>query len=102
MSSFETIDKARQLLQLPLHVRIEEIRQAYLKLSQKYHPDHCAGEECAEMFRQIHEAYETLMEYAHQREISFSKEEVEKTSPDEMERAMKRRFYDGWLGKADI
>ncbi|MGM0517220.1 MAG: DnaJ domain-containing protein, partial [Pseudomonadota bacterium] len=38
----------------------DEIKRAYRKLAQKYHPDRNKGEEAEEKFKEINEAYEVL------------------------------------------
>jgi len=47
----------------------EEVKRAYLKLARKYHPDINPGDRAAaEYFRQITEAYETLVDPARRRD----------------------------------
>jgi molecular chaperone DnaJ len=40
----------------------EEIKRAYRKLARKYHPDVCKEPECEEKFKEINEAYQTLID----------------------------------------
>lgn len=50
-----------QLLQVPSNASIEEIKRAYRKLAQQYHPDKSGEDKLATAyFRQIKEAYEIL------------------------------------------
>lgn len=52
-----------ELLQLPPHVGLSDIKDAYRQLVRKYHPDVCPpdqSEESTRRFIEIQEAYETL------------------------------------------
>ena len=55
--------QALRVLQLREGASVGEIKQAYFKLSQTYHPDHNQDgntDMCAEMQKQINAAYERL------------------------------------------
>jgi len=49
-----------QTLGVSRDAKPEEIRRAYRKLAQKYHPDRNKAEDAAEKFSQVNEAYEVL------------------------------------------
>ena len=52
-----------EILGLPESASREDVKKAYRKLALKYHPDQNSGHpKSAEIFRQITEAYETLMD----------------------------------------
>lgn len=42
----------------------QEIKKAYRRLALQYHPDVCKGELCERNFKQISDAYQTLMSEA--------------------------------------
>lgn len=51
-----------QILGLPQHASIEEVKSAYRKLVKRYHPDYNPGDRRAsEQFIRVRRAYETLM-----------------------------------------
>lgn len=51
-----------QILGLPRHASIEEVKSAYRKLVKRYHPDYNPGDRRAsEQFIRVRRAYETLM-----------------------------------------
>lgn len=59
------IEKARDVLGIGQQAKQSEIKQAYRKLIQKYHPDsHGGGFEAEDRFRQINEAYVLLAEHS--------------------------------------
>lgn len=76
---YETFLKALDTLGLIRGMGKKEIRECYLALSKKHHPD-AQGEE-NEKFQEIHEAYKLLMDYAEHFRFRFSKEEFEEQFP---------------------
>lgn len=61
----------RRIVSVPLHLTppLLQVKDAYYKLSKKYHPDHYRGDEDpAKKFREIKEAYEVLGNF-HQRKM---------------------------------
>jgi len=59
--SFEDIERARIVLGLGERATLREIKEAYRKMSKKYHPDKGEGNE--ERMKEINEAYEILTEF---------------------------------------
>jgi molecular chaperone DnaJ len=51
-----------QILGVERNATKEEIKRAYRKLARKYHPDICKEPECEEKFKEINEAYQTLID----------------------------------------
>jgi len=70
---FGLIDRARKKLSLGERVTKIEIRDAYRQLVQKYHPDKSLGDE---QFKEITQAYKTLVEYCQGIMCSFKEAEV--------------------------
>ena len=73
------IDKARRLLGLEDIVTFKEIKDAYRKLSLRYHPDRCKDEkkkECEEMFKKITHANDILMAYCAGYKYSFKEKDT--------------------------
>ena len=90
LGNFELIDDARRKLSLSEHVRFDEIKSSYRRLSLKYHPDKNPDERgTSERFKQIGEAYKTLEMYCssceavlssrEDAEYSFVRDDVEST-----------------------
>jgi len=99
MADFAEINKSRKILGLGDTATLKEIKEAYQKLSLKYHPDRCEDKkrkECEEIFKKINHANEILMAYCAGYRYSFEKEDVKRVSPDEEFREHLKRFYDGW------
>ncbi len=105
MSDFKQVDGARRILGLGEDASMEEIKEAYRKLSLKYHPDRCVGKEkrhCEEMMRKINHAKDTVMAYCAGYRFSFKEKDVKKNSMDRETYEHLKRFYDGWLGDLDL
>lgn len=51
---------AFEILGLQSNAHPTEIKEAYLKLSKKYHPDVCVEKDSEELFKKINEAYSSL------------------------------------------
>jgi len=81
MDTYEKIKKARSILNIEEQASISEIRESYLTLLKKWHPDPASSrdqKECEERTREIIWAYKVLMEYCNIYKISFSSKEIEK------------------------
>ena len=78
MNTYQEINKARNLLELPQQATLKEIKSNYKSLLYKWHPDKCneKKEKCHEMTKKIIAAYKTIMNYCNQYKYSFSKEEI--------------------------
>lgn len=105
MADNHKIEKARKVLELGESASIPEIKEAYRKLSLKYHPDKCKEEDktrCEKKFKKINSANEALIEYCLNYKFSFKEiEEAESRENKEMKDHMKR-FYDGWWGEFNL
>ena len=105
MIDLNKIDKARKILALGEAATIPEIKEAFRKLSLKYHPDKCEEKnkkKCEEKFKEINNANEVLVEYCLNYKFSFKEaadtgSEAEKKMRDHM-----KRFYDGWWGDLNL
>ena len=99
MANFEQIDEARKLLGLGEAATLKQIKQAYKKSANRYHPDRCKDGDkakCEEMMKKINEAYELIMGYCDQYSYSFSEEDVRRTYPrDEYLRKYQHGWFDG-------
>ena len=97
MTSFEEIDEPRRLLGLGETATIKEIKQAYRRMVQGYHPDIAEqSAEAEEMTKALNRAYKLLTEYCACYKYSFKEEDVDRAYPEE--RLMKRcgrGWFDG-------
>ena len=105
MAGYEDINEARLILGLSEEASLKEIRDAFTELSVKYHPDKCSEtdkEQCAEMFKKISHAKDTLKDYCANYRLSFREKDVRRNlmSKEEYEHLM--RFYDGWWADLDL
>ena len=101
MEKHSKIDEARKILELNERATIPEIKEAYRKLSLRYHPDKCKDNdkaECEEKFKQINNANEVLIEYCLNYKFPFKQAEEEITRKDKGINEHMQRFYDGWWG----
>ena len=101
MADYEQIDKARKGLKLGESATIPEIKEAYRKLSKKYHPDKCKEKDktkCAEKFKQVNNANEVLIEYCLNYKFPFKAAEGVEASEEKQMKDHMKRFYDGWWG----
>ena len=105
MAGFKEISEARKILGLGETATLGEIREAYKKLTLRYHPDRCKDDkkkECEEMFKKITHANDILMAYCVGYRYSFKKKDAKKNTMDKETYEHLRRFYDGWLGDLDL
>ena len=58
MKNYEEYEKALESLGIVSRFTLGDLKNNYLKLSKKYHPDMQQGD--AEKFKEINEAYQTL------------------------------------------
>lgn len=97
MDKFEIIDKARKILGLPEETGREEIKNRYMELIKKYHPDkNSSDNQCLEKTKNINWAYKVINSYCNDYKISFSREDVERINPD---LKLNKQFGDDWLIK---
>ncbi|MBW1841001.1 MAG: J domain-containing protein [Deltaproteobacteria bacterium] len=85
MDTYQKINEARTLLELPEKATMEEIKSNYRDLIQKWHPDRCkkSKEKCTEMTTRIIAAYEVICDYCRHYRFSFSQKEVKNYLSDE-------------------
>jgi DnaJ-class molecular chaperone len=97
MTRFKDIDEARQTLGLGETATFAEMKEAYRRLSLKYHPDKCADRDkqrCEEIFKRINRANRILMSYCACYRYSFAEEDVKRVTGEAFEEEHFRRFYD--------
>ena len=83
MLNFKQIDEARRILGLDEEASIEEIKDAFRRLTLKYHPDRCKDEDkkhCEEMFKKINQAKDIIGSYCANYRYSFGEKEVKKNT----------------------
>jgi DnaJ-class molecular chaperone len=100
MIRFRDIDEARNILGLGETVTFGEIKEAYRKLSLKYHPDKCAHEDrkkCEDIFKEINRANRILMSYCASYRYSFAEKEVKSVTGEADEEEHFRRFYEDFI-----
>jgi len=96
MANFDEIDEARRLLGLGETAILKEIKQAYRRMSLRYHPDRRSGDDSQsnEMMKKLNWAYKLLTEYCAHYKYSFTEEAVAKTYPHD---EYLRKYYYGWF-----
>jgi len=105
MADFKQIDEARKILGLDQEATLEEIKEAFRKLSLKYHPDRCKDKDkknCEEMIKKINQAKDILLNYCANYKYSFKEKDVKKQTMDKQLYEHLKRFYDGWWGNLDL
>jgi DnaJ-class molecular chaperone len=95
MSSYEDIDRARKLLGLGEAASLREITESYRQMAHLSHPD-TGGDDCEndEHMKELNWAYEVLSEFCAVYKYTFTREDFERTHPEER---LKRRYVDGWF-----
>jgi DnaJ-class molecular chaperone len=85
IDTYQKINEARKLLDLPERATMEEIKSNYRELIRKWHPDKCkeSKEKCTEMTTRLIAAYKIIHEYCKHYKFSFSKKEVKNYLSDE-------------------
>ncbi len=104
MADFKEIDEARKTLGLGEFATLDEIKEAYRRLSRRYHPDVCKDdkEKCEEMFKKINHAHQVLMAYCAGYRYSFKERDVKRNTMNKEFYEHLKRFYDGWWGQLDL
>ena len=105
MADFTQIDQARRILGLGERATLEEIKDAYHKLSLKYHPDRCKDENKRgneEMAKKINHSKDVLLTYCAGYRYSFKEKDVRTNAMDNEYYEHLRRFYDGLFGDLDL
>jgi len=101
MNVFEQIRQSREVLGLQEEATLDEIKKAYRKLAQIYHPDACKEgkkKACEEMFKKVTRAYGLLMDYCAGYRYSFAEKDIKRNAVDREYYEHLKRFYDGWWG----
>ena len=98
MATFEQLSEARELLGLGETATLKQVKRAYKRAANRYHPDRCKQPDkvkCEEMMKKVNEAYELIMKYLADYNYSFRQEDVERAYPDdEYLRKYKHRWFD--------
>ncbi len=91
----DEIKRAREVLGISEKSTIREIKSAYRNLWYKHHPDTGKADNDKDnaQFTEMKHAYDTIINYCENYEISFSPEKTRSKEYDHM-----TRFYDGWIG----
>ncbi len=90
--NFKEVNEAREVLELPDKATLEEIKNAYRRLSKKWHPDKCKKRDeklCHKKMKEINKAHKTLLKYVENYRYSFSKEKI---TQDSLEERWMRQF----------
>jgi len=101
------IRKFYEILDVPIHSTLEEIKKAYRLLANKYHPDKCADTDAQEKFIAIREAYETILEFIkkdpdwHSQQVSQKTKAQDAESTDDAKnyRDFLKAFYEEFANK---
>ena len=98
MATFEQLNEARELLGLSEMATLKQVKRAYKRAANRYHPDRCKHPDKSkseEMMKKVNKAYELIMKYVADYNYSFRQEDVERTYPgDEYLRKYKHRWFD--------
>ncbi|MDA2929854.1 GvpL/GvpF family gas vesicle protein [Acidobacteria bacterium AH-259-O06] len=76
---FAEIDKARRLLGLKDRATVAEIKAAYRSFIKTKHPDQSGDTEAQKRFEEIKWAYQTLLDFCSEGEVSFRPEDINGT-----------------------
>lgn len=76
---YEKFEKAVDLFGILIRITKKDLRNKYLKLSKKYHPDMPEGSD--EKFQELQEAYALLNDYVDSYKFSFDEEEFKEQYP---------------------
>lgn len=101
MIDAEKIENARKTLMLGESATIPEIKEAYRKLSLKYHPDKSEEKDkkrAEDRFKELNNANQVLIEYCMNYRIFFGKSQDPGVSQENTANEHYKRFYDGWWG----
>jgi hypothetical protein len=99
MIEFKKVDWARKILNLPAVATLDEIKEAYRKLSLRYHPDRSpegGRVKSSDKFREIIRARDILLKYLASYRFAFSEEEFKKHLGPES-RDMFKHFFEDYV-----
>jgi len=77
--SYEDFEKALESLKIVSRTSSVELKEKYLKLSKKYHPDMPGGD--TKKFKEINEAYKTVQKYMQNFRFQLNEEEFYQQNP---------------------
>ncbi|AXH14602.1 DnaJ domain-containing protein [Malaciobacter mytili] len=75
----EEFEKAVDIFGILTKTSKKQLKQKYLKLSKKYHPDTPTGSE--QKFQELKDAYDLLLSYMENYKFSFEEEEFKSQYP---------------------
>ncbi len=75
----EKFEKAVDLFGILTKTSKKQLKQKYLKLSKKYHPDTSTGN--SEKFQELKDAYDLLLDYIENYKFNFEEEEFKSQYP---------------------
>ncbi len=90
MSSYKEFSKALESLGIVSRFTSSDIKNRYLKLSKKYHPDMPTGDD--EKFKEINEAYKLIQLYLQNFRFGVDEEDFYQQNP--FSKKSKDWFYD--------
>jgi len=93
MADFAEIDWARRALGLGETASMPDIRKAYRRLANRYHPDKGGSASDSERMAELNRAYRVLLNYCRDYRYSFHEEDVARTYPNE---EYMRTWADRW------
>ena len=91
MIDYNELGKARKRLELSETATLKEIKDAYRRLSHRYHPDK-NNDDGNEAMKSLNQAYKLILEYVDGYQVSFLEKDA--VRPDPFSDHLKR-FYDG-------
>jgi hypothetical protein len=97
VADFDQIDAARRLLRLGEAATIKQVKAAYKRTANRYHPDRCKEVDkvkCDEIMKEINKAYELIMKYCAEYSYPFREEDVRRTYPHD---EYVRKYHYGWF-----
>jgi curved DNA-binding protein CbpA len=79
MKKYDEITEARKTLELSERASLDDIKENYRILLNKWHPDKCTEDHdhCSEMTKKIIAAYKSIRAYCYQYKFSFAEKEIE-------------------------
>jgi hypothetical protein len=89
-----------ETLEIELSATAEEIKKAYQKLANKYHPDKCKDDDAHDKFIAIRQAYELIVEFIkknpgfHHEHVAEQANFRDETSTEEGEKTDYKKFFD--------
>jgi hypothetical protein len=86
--------KYYNLLGLPNHTGIEQVRKQFRKLAMQYHPDKNPSREASELFIQLTEAYEILIGRKEAPKSALKTPEGRKSTQEERIREARKRYME--------